>query len=147
MADTEPPRTGHTWWLSPRVLAKGLLLTVALWVVVDRTGYVIECLRTPRSYPQAVPPLGLVILIVLLVGFWLGHELTGLRRLQARRATEVTAHLRDVLVDADDPLTDDECDAVLMRFQEMGLLTLGVTDGEITVQETPIGSLYRDLFS
>jgi hypothetical protein len=133
--------------VSPRWVAKGVILAAALWVVGDRTAYVIPCLRTPESFPQAIAPLGLVILIVLLLGFWLGRELTTLRRAHVRRATEVTTHLRDVLINADEPLSDDECDAVLMRFQEMGLLTLGVTDGEITVEETPIGSLYRDIFS
>jgi uncharacterized membrane protein len=127
--------------------AKVALLATVLWVVGWRVEYVIRCLTTPRSFPEAILQLAVVILVVLLLGSWLGHEVTRARRFETRTATHATRTLRATLATAEVPLTDDECDAVLMRFQEMGLLTLGVTEGELTVQETPIGSLYRDIFS
>jgi hypothetical protein len=125
-----------------------MAISTALILMAWRVDFVIHCLMVPETRPDAINPLISIAVIMAYFGYWLGtvrvHHLSRASRL---RATQAARSVRDSLAMAEVPLSDEECDLVLSRFESMGLLTLGMTDGELTVQTTPIGSLFRDIFS
>jgi uncharacterized membrane protein len=69
------------------------------------------------------------------------------RPLSSHQATEAVLRLRTALSHSDDPLEVGEIDLILMRFEEMGLLSMGMTGEALSYQETVAGSLFRELFN